>query len=90
MKTYKWTISIVYLMICVFDFVIVPIWFGLNRPEYQPFVEQLMTMYQNPMLQIEFMKKLTDPHSPYTLQMGGLFHIAFGAIITGNAFGSKL
>ncbi len=48
MKTYKWTISIVYLMICVFDFVIVPIWFGINRPEYQPFVEQLMTMDQKP------------------------------------------
>ena len=90
MKTYKWTISVIYLMICVFDFVIVPIWFGLNRPEYQPFVEQLMTMDQNPMLQIEFMKKLTDHHNPYTLQMGGLFHVAFGAIITGNAFGSKL
>jgi len=49
MKTYKWTISIVYLMICVFDFVLVPIWFGFNRPEYQSFVEQLMTMDRNTM-----------------------------------------
>ena len=86
---WRWTALIVYLVICVFDFIVVPIWFGLNRPEYQPFVEQLMTMDQNPMLQIEFMKKLTDHHDPYTLLGGGLFHLAFGALLTGSAFGSQ-
>jgi hypothetical protein len=40
-----------------------------------------------PMVQMELMKKLTGQHSPFTLMNGGLFHLAFGAILTGSAFG---
>jgi hypothetical protein len=39
------------------------------------------------MVQMELMKKLTAQHSPFTLMGGGLFHLAFGAILTGSAFG---
>ena len=35
---------------------------------------------QEPMVQMELMKKLTGQHSPFTLQGGGLFHLAFGAM----------
>jgi hypothetical protein len=40
-----------------------------------------------PMVQMELMKKLTGQHSPFTLMGGGLFHLAFGAILTGSAVG---
>ena len=38
---------------------------------------------------MELMKKLTGQHSPFTLMGGGLFHLAFGAILTGSAIGSS-
>jgi len=39
------------------------------------------------MIQMELMTKLTGQHSPFTLMGGGLFHLAFGAILTGSAVG---
>ena len=85
---YRWTALIVYLVICVFDFMVVPIWFGIMRPDYTTFLQEVRSI-EDTIVQMELMKKLTDHHSPYTLQMGGLFHLAFGALLTGNAFGLK-
>ena len=85
---WHWTALIVYLVICVFDFMVVPIWYGFMRPDYHTFLEEVR-MIDDTMIQLELMKKLTQHHSPYTLQMGGLFHLAFGALLTGSAFGLK-
>ncbi len=83
---WRWTALILYLMICFYDFMFVPIWFGLNRPELSTFIEILNTV-EDPLIQLELMKKMTGQHSPFTLMGGGLFHLAFGAILTGSAFG---
>jgi hypothetical protein len=64
----------------------VPIWYGLNRPELAQFIDILNTV-TDPLIQLELMKKLTGQHNPFTLMGGGLFHLAFGAILTGSAFG---
>ena len=85
---WHWTALTVYLAICIFDFMIVPMWFGFMRPDYHTFLEEVR-MIDDTMIQLELMKKLTQHHSPYTLQMGGLFHLAFGALLTGSAFGLK-
>ena len=85
---WHWTALIVYLIICVFDFMVEPIWFGFMRPDYHTFLEEVR-MIDDTMIPLELMKKLTQHHSPYTLQMGGLFHLAFGALLTGSAFGLK-
>ena len=63
-------------------------WVGLMRPDYSTFLDEVRAI-EDTMVQMELMKKLTDHHSPYTIQMGGLFHLAFGALLTGNAFGLK-
>ena len=83
---WRWTALIIYLMICFYDFMFVPIWFGLNRPELSMFIEILNTV-EDPLIQLELMKKMTGQHNPFTLMGGGLFHLAFGAILTGSAFG---
>jgi hypothetical protein len=44
---------------------------------------------EDTLVQMELMKKLTGQHSPFTLMGGGLFHLAFGAILTGSAVGSN-
>jgi tryptophan-rich sensory protein len=83
---WRWSALILYLMICFYDFMFVPIWFGLNRPELATFIEILNTV-EDPLIQLELMKKMTGQHNPFTLMGGGLFHLAFGAILTGSAFG---
>ena len=50
------------------------------------FIDILNTV-EDPLIQLELMKKLTGQHNPFTLMGGGLFHLAFGAILTGSAFG---
>ena len=85
---WRWTALSIYLLICFYDFMFVPIWYGLNRPDISQFME-IINATSEPMVQMELMKKLTEQHSPFTLMGGGLFHLAFGAILTGSAFGFK-
>ena len=85
---WRWTALSVYLVICLYDFMVVPIWYGLNRPDLATFIEILNTV-KDPLIQLELMKKMTGQHSPFTLMGGGIFHLAFGAILTSSAFGLK-
>jgi hypothetical protein len=77
-----------YLLICFYDFLFCPVWWGLNRPDISQFMD-IINATSEPMVQMELMKKLTGQHEPFTLLGGGLFHLAFGAILTGSAFASK-
>ena len=63
-------------------------WWGLNRPDISEFMD-IINATSEPMVQMELMKKLTGQHEPCTLLGGGLFHLAFGAILTGSAFANK-
>jgi tryptophan-rich sensory protein len=85
-QRWRWTALSVYLLICFYDFMFVPIWYGLNRPD----ITVLMTVLASTdevLVQMELMKTLTAQHSPFTLMGGGIFHLAFGAILTGSAVG---
>jgi hypothetical protein len=86
--TWRWTALVVYLVICFYDFLFVPIWWGLQRPSIAVFME-IINSTEEPMVQMELMKKLTGQHSPFTLLGGGLFHLSMGAILTGSAFASR-
>ena len=85
---WRWTALVTYLVICVYDFVVVPVLYGLNRPNIQMFVDIINTV-EDPLIQLELMKKLTGQHNPFTLMGGGLFHLAFGALLTGTAINKK-
>ena len=85
---WRWSALILYLVICFYDFMFVPIWYGLNRPDLSQFIDILNTV-EDPLIQLELMKKLTGQHQPFTLMGGGLFHLAFGAILTGSAIGTN-
>lgn len=83
---WRWTALIVYLLICFYDFMFVPIWYGLNRPNITAFMV-VINSTEDIMVKLELMKKLTGQHEPFTLMGGGLFHLAFGGILTGSAVG---
>jgi hypothetical protein len=86
--TWRWTALSIYLLICFYDFMFVPIWYGLNRPNITAFMD-IVNSTEDTLVQLELLTKLTGQHNPFTLMGGGLFHLAFGAILTGSAFASK-
>ena len=85
---WRWTALSIYLLICFYDFLFVPVWYGQNRPDISQFME-IINSTEDTLVQMELMKKLTGQHNPFTLMGGGLFHLAFGAILTGSAIGSN-
>ena len=86
--TWRFTGLIFYLTVCFYDFIFCPVWWGISRPDISEFMLIINTV-SDPMVQMELMKKLTGQHQPFTLLGGGLFHLAFGAILTGSAFAEK-
>ena len=84
--TWRWAALSLYLLICFYDFLFVPVWYGLNRPNIEEFMV-IINSTEHVLVQMELMQKLTGQHSPFTLMGGGLFHLAFGAILTGSAVG---
>jgi tryptophan-rich sensory protein len=85
-QRWRWTALSVYLLICFYDFMFVPIWYGLNRPDITALMT-VLTSTDEVLVQMELMKTLTAQHNPFTLMGGGIFHLAFGAILTGSAVG---
>ena len=86
--TWRWAALSIYLLICFYDFMFVPIWYGLNRPDITALM-LVIDSTEEVLVQMELMKTLTAQHNPFTLMGGGLFHLAFGAILTGSAVGMK-
>ena len=88
--TWRWTALIVYLVICIYDFMVVPIYYGVARMglDLADYMEHLKEI-EDPLVQMEYLKKLVSQHEPCTLKCGGLFHLSFGALLTGSVFGGK-
>ena len=86
---WRWTALITYVVICLFDFVIVPSYIGLTRPnptDYLKTIDQI----DEPLVSLEYLKIASqgvNRHEPFTLTNGGIFHISFGALLTGSVFG---
>lgn len=72
----------IYLIICIFDFIVVPSWIGFMRNDITIVSEYMKPA--DPLVQLEYLKLLVAQHDPFTLKHGGIFHIAFGAILTGS------
>jgi hypothetical protein len=75
----------VYLFICVFDFVVVPMWFGLTR---EPLPIEKLAEFDRA-VQIQIIEAHTYQHDPFTLKGAGMFHLAFGALLTGSAIAGR-
>ena len=69
---------------------VVPIYYGvasmgLDLTDYMGHLKEI----EDPLVQMEYLKKLVSQHEPFTLKGGGLFHLAFGALLTGSVFGKN-
>lgn len=89
-KYWKVACAIVYLTICIFDFLIMPIVMtnyvkDMDRSEIYAQISQL----DNHQAQVALIGKLeynVQTWQPITLMGAGMFHLAFGAILTGAVF----
>ena len=86
--SWKGLAAITYLVICIFDFIVVPAWIGVTRPSALDILLQARDL--DYALVAETVRILATQHSPFTLQGGGVFHIAFGAVLTGSVLKDKL
>ena len=89
---WKAMLATIYALICIFDFVVVPIWIGLNRPSNEIIEQRLHQIHEHkmpPELSKQMIKPLNYQHDPYTLKGGGLFHLSFGALLTGSALNKR-
>lgn len=77
----------IYLLICVFDFFLMPAIYEARKPKIEDMIN-LTLKYQEPSSQVQALTTLIrnqNSWTPITLEGGGLFHMAFGAILTGAA-----
>jgi len=79
----------VYLSICIFDFLGMPIYVSIANRQVDFEVFEEIRKFEDVTVQTAIIDKLDvgkDAWVPLTLQGGGLFHISFGAIIGVAAF----
>ena len=82
-ETWQKVSAYVYLAICVFDFIVVPAWIGITRSVDERYTAETLAKLE-PAVQIQLIERATRQHEPFTLQGAGLFHLSFGALLTGS------
>ena len=84
---WKTMLAVVYALICIFDFIISPILWNIQRHDALVMANAIAhDPALNSQIAADMLKALYRVHVPYTLQgMGSTFHIAFGALLTGSA-----
>jgi len=88
MNRWQSVAAYVYLSICVYDFILVPVWIGIVRAFLIPF-DATMLLPFDVSVQLRLLEAYTFQHEPFTLKGGGLFHLSFGALLTGSAMFNK-
>lgn len=87
-KNWRPLAAIVYLMICLTDFIFMPVYYEWANNRYTPDnLVELSLKYTGPG-QIESLKILRNERTwqPITLSQNGLVHLAFGAILGVSAW----
>jgi len=82
---WKAVLAAVYAVICVVDFVIMPMTSGAFKAQgVKDFIVNHLREY-DPAVQLQILQIISREYLPFTLQGSGVFHLAFGALLTGSA-----
>ena len=82
---WKAIMAIVYALICITDFILIPAALNVMRKEVLDDTLKATLAGLDPASQVEFVKAMYRQYMPLTLQGNGVFHISFGALLTGSA-----
>jgi hypothetical protein len=77
-RTWRPAAAVIYLAICLFDFIIAPAFMGFKSVNIEQIAGSVHGL--DPQIAIALIQNRT-PWQPLTLQGSGLFHVAFGAIL---------
>ena len=77
-RTWRPIAAVVYLAICIFDFIIAPAFMGFKSANLAQIAGAVKGL--DPAIAVAIIQNRT-PWQPLTLQGSGLFHVAFGAIL---------
>lgn len=86
--------AVVYLLICILDFLIIPTYITIKHDEtssysyYRNIKEVFADDNESIRIILEQVGELGS-WTPFSLRNGGLLHISFGAILTGTIIGRK-
>ena len=79
---WKVVAGVIYFLICLFDFIVMPIWVNASRPLLSDVIPAIPESAPE-LVKLELVRLLTETHEPLTMTGGGLLHLAFGALLTG-------
>ena len=71
--------TFIYLIICMFDFLIMPLYIASDKPKFK----DLVAMENEQRTAMMIVMDRYSAWEPLTLNGGGIFHISFGAILAG-------
>ena len=87
-KVWRPCMAAVYALIVIFDFIVMPIAMEIsNEAVSNREAVELALMFEDPNVRVQALETFTEKRSwnALTLMGGGMFHIAFGALLTGAA-----
>ena len=92
-KVWKIACAIVYLAICVLDFLIIPTYImkkdiRISSYEYHQKIQEIYKDNEEA-VRIIISDNNGGDWTPFSLRNGGILHISFGAILTGSIIGRK-
>lgn len=79
--------AFIYLGICVFDFVLMPVYTALHNGRIENKIVMILEDKEAAQFADSIVKanQATRQWNPLTLLGGGMFHLAFGSLLTGGA-----
>jgi hypothetical protein len=77
-RSWRPAAAVVYLAICVFDFIVAPAFMGFKSANMAQMAAAIKDL--DPQIAVALIQNRT-PWQPLTMQGSGLFHVAFGAIL---------
>ena len=87
-KVWRPCMAAVYAAIVIFDFIIMPLTMEIfNESIDNMAAVELVLKFEDPTVRVQALETFTEKRSwtALTLMGGGMFHIAFGALLTGAA-----
>jgi hypothetical protein len=82
---WKTIMAVVYAIICLVDFVIMPMAITAFKGHgLQDFIINNLRTF-DPTIQTQILQVIAKEYTPITLQGAGVYHLAFGALLTGSA-----
>ena len=81
------TAAAVYLLICLFDFIVMPVYTAYDNSRLQNTIIAKLNTQEIGNFADGVTKSIASNHqwNPLTLLGGGMFHLAFGSLLTGGA-----